>query len=212
MRVQDSGTAGQMRTPSRPARCFTIQSLAIAVRAGRFDPKKLSAHTNNMTTMTGGNSLITSATASATAVAIPDDITARYWLGVVCRDHVRRGTGLGIAQLGHGKRTGLARLSPGDWLVYYSPRTSLRDGASLQAFTAIGEVADDEIWQADEGCFQPWRRRVRYAAGAAETPIAGFGRELDLTSGPNWGYRLRRGLVELTPADFARIRAAMIGS
>ena len=60
------------------------------------------------------------------------------WLGVVCRDHVRRGTTLGIAQLGHGKRDGLARLAAGDWLVYYSPRTSLRGGEPLQAFTAIG--------------------------------------------------------------------------
>jgi hypothetical protein len=119
---------------------------------------------------------------------------------------------LGIAQLGHGKRGGLARLSPGDWLVYYSPRTSLRDGLALQAFTAIGEVADDEIWQADEGCFQPWRRRVRYLGTAVETPIAAFGGALDLTSGPNWGYQLRRGLVELTAGDFARIRSAMVGS
>ncbi|GAA1976926.1 EVE domain-containing protein [Catenulispora subtropica] len=139
-------------------------------------------------------------------------MSTRYWLGVVCRDHVRRGTGLGIAQLGHGKRTGLARLSPGDWLVYYSPRTSLRGGAPLQAFTALGEVVDDVIWQADEGAFQPWRRRVRYLPDAVEAPIAGFGGRLDLTSGPNWGYQLRRGLVELTPSDFARIRSAMVGS
>jgi hypothetical protein len=139
-------------------------------------------------------------------------MSARYWLGVVCRDHVRRGAGLGIAQLGHGKRSGLARLSPGDWLVYYSPRTSLRGGDALQAFTAVGEVADDEIWQADEGAFQPWRRRVRYLADAVEAPVAGFRGGLDLTSEPNWGYQLRRGLVELTPSDFARIRSAMVGS
>jgi hypothetical protein len=49
-------------------------------------------------------------------------------------------------------------------------------------------------------------------AGADETPIADFGRDLDLTSGPNWGHQLRRGLVGLTPADFARIRTAMIAS
>lgn len=154
-------------------------------------------------------------------------MSTRYWLGVVCRDHVRRGTGLGIAQLGHGKRSGLARLSAGDWLVYYSPRTSLRGGVPLQAFTAIGEVADEVIWQADEGEFQPWRRQVRYLPDAVEVPIGGFGGSggfgdfggsggsgggLDLTSAPNWGYRLRAGLVELTPSDFARIRSAMVGS
>lgn len=132
-----------------------------------------------------------------------------HWLGVVCRDHVRRGTGLGIAQLGHGKRDGLARLAPGDWLVYYSPRTSLRGGTPLQAFTAIGEVADDVIWQADEGDFHPWRRKVSYVEDAREIRIMDV--DLDLTRARNWGYQLRRGLIELTEADFEQIRAAMAG-
>ena len=129
------------------------------------------------------------------------------WLGVVCRDHVRRGVGLGIAQLGHGKRDGLARLAAGDWLVYYSPRTSLRDGEPLQAFTALGKVADDEIWQAHEGDFHPWRRRVDYLPDAVETPIKTV--RLDLTDRAGWGATLRRGLVRLTDDDFARIQAAM---
>lgn len=136
----------------------------------------------------------------------------KYWLGVVSRDHVHRATKAGIAQLGHGKRPGLARLSPGDWLIYYSPRTSLRDGETLQAFTAIGEIADGEIWQADEGGFQPWRRRVRYVEPAAEVPIRRFDGSLALTSTANWGHQLRRGLVELTEDDFRRIRSAMVAS
>jgi len=131
----------------------------------------------------------------------------KYWLGVVCRDHVHRGTSLGIAQLGHGKREGLARLNPGDWLLYYSPRTSLRGGEPLQAFTAIGQVADSEIWQADEGDFHPWRRRVAYLPEAVETPIRDL--PLALTAGPNWGYQLRRGLIELTADDFVLIKQAM---
>ncbi|BAL87760.1 hypothetical protein AMIS_25400 [Actinoplanes missouriensis 431] len=133
----------------------------------------------------------------------------RHWLGVVCRDHVRRGVDRGIAQLGHGKRAGLARLAAGDRLVYYSPRTSLRDGDPLQAFTALGVIADDEIWQADEGDFQPWRRRVGYLPGAVETPIRSLG--LDFTAQPGWGVQLRRGLVPLGEDDFGRIHAAMRG-
>jgi EVE domain len=131
-----------------------------------------------------------------------------HWLGVVCRDHVRRGTERGIAQLGHGRRDGLARLAAGDWLVYYSPRTSLRDGDPLQAFTALGVVADDEIWQAHEGNFHPWRRRVDYLADVTETPIRSLG--LELTARPGWGAQLRRGLVPLTMDDFGRIHAAMV--
>ncbi|MFI7541904.1 EVE domain-containing protein [Actinoplanes sp. NPDC049599] len=134
----------------------------------------------------------------------------KYWLGVVCRDHVRRGAGLGIAQLGHGKRAGLARLGAGDWLIYYSPRTSLRGSEALQAFTAIGELPDDEIWQAAEGDFRPWRRRVRYRPEAVETPVRSL--PLDLTAAPGWGQQLRRGLVPLSAHDFAAIGTAMLGA
>ncbi|AEV87638.1 hypothetical protein ACWT_6626 [Actinoplanes sp. SE50] len=132
----------------------------------------------------------------------------KHWLGVVCRDHVRRGVERGIAQLGHGKRAGLARLAAGDGFVYYSPRTSLRDGAPLRAFTALGVVADGEIWQADEGDFQPWRRRIDYLPEVSETPIASLA--LAFTAQPGWGMQLRRGLVQLSEADFGRIRAAML--
>ncbi|MGC0421765.1 EVE domain-containing protein [Embleya sp. AB8] len=136
----------------------------------------------------------------------------KYWLGVVGRDHVNRGKNLGIAQLCHGKRPALARLSAGDWLIYYSPRTGRQEGEPIKAFTAIGEILDDEIWQADEGGFQPWRRRVDYAPHAAEVPVRRLAGSLALTSDPNWGYQLRRGLVELTEDDFRRIRSAMVAS
>jgi hypothetical protein len=100
----------------------------------------------------------------------------------------------------------------GDWLVYYSPRTSLRDGEPLQAFTAIGEVADDDIWQADQGGFTPWRRRIAYIDGTADVGVRALAAKLKLTSAPNWGSQLRRGLIELSPGDFAVIRSAMTAS
>jgi hypothetical protein len=77
------------------------------------------------------------------------------------------------------------------------------------AFTALGQVADEEVWQADEGDFKPWRRRVDYEGDAAEVPIVSLSGRLDLTSGPNWGYQLRRGLIELSDHDLALIRDAM---
>ena len=134
---------------------------------------------------------------------------ARYWLGVVSRDHVRRGVELGIVQTNHGKRPPLARMSAGDGLVYYSPRDAYPDGAPLKAFTALGRIADEEIWQADERDFEPWRRRVDYERDAVEVPIASLSDRLELTAKPNWGYALRRGLIELSPEDFELIAAAM---
>jgi len=130
------------------------------------------------------------------------------WLGVVSADHVRRGVGLGIAQLGHGRNSGLTRMRTGDVLIYYSPRDTI-GGAPLRSLTAIGRVVDDEVWQAEDGEFHPWRRRVDYDTGAVPVPIDELRAHLQLTSTPNWGYQLRRGLVELSERDVEVIASAM---
>jgi EVE domain len=135
----------------------------------------------------------------------------RYWLGIVSREHAMRGVSLGIAQISHGKRPPLARLAPGDWLVYYSPREKMGESAALRAFTAVGEIVDDEIWQADEESFTPWRRRIRYLDGVSDAPLRELADRLELTRTPNWGHQLRRGLVELSEGDFVLIRSAMAG-
>jgi hypothetical protein len=100
-------------------------------------------------------------------------------------------------------------MQQGDWLIYYSPRVRLGDAKPLQAFTAMGQIADEDIWQADEGDFKPWRRRVTYSERVREVPIHALDGELDLTQGPNWGHQLRRGLLELSEHDFLAIRTAM---
>ncbi len=131
------------------------------------------------------------------------------WLGVVSAEHVRRGVSLGIAQIGHGKRAGLARMHEGDTLVYYSPVEQLGDSSPLRQFTAIGTIADDVIWQADENGFMPFRRKVRYE-NADPVCLDGVKELLTLTSTPNWGYQLRRGLIALDPDDVGVLRAAML--
>ena len=72
-----------------------------------------------------------------------------YWVNTISRDHVRLGVEGGFTQAGHGKASGLKRMRRDDWLVFYSPKTSLRDGQPLQAFTAIGRVVDDELYRVE---------------------------------------------------------------
>ena len=72
-----------------------------------------------------------------------------YWINTVSRGHVQRGVAGGFTQANHGKPHMLRRMARGDWIVFYSPKTDYPDGAPLQAFTAIGQVADDEVYQAD---------------------------------------------------------------
>jgi hypothetical protein len=133
------------------------------------------------------------------------------WLGVVQAEHVARALALGIAQVNHGKRSGLARMRAGDWLVYYSPHHRLGEHSPLQAFTAVGRLPDDEIWQADEGTFRPFRRRAEYRTDARHAPLADLRDRLHLTADPHWGYLLRRGLVPLTDHDVALVHEAMTG-
>lgn len=48
-----------------------------------------------------------------------------------------------------------------------------------------------------------------YLRDAVPAPIGSLQGALDLTAGPNWGYQLRRGLLELSPGDLEHIRGAM---
>jgi hypothetical protein len=135
---------------------------------------------------------------------------SRYWIAVACAEHTRRGRALGIMQVCHGKGAPLRRLTAEDGIVYYSPTASLGGKEKLQAFTAIGRVADNRAYQADMGAgFRPFRRAVRYAA-AQEAAIKPLLDRLALTQGKrNWGAVFRFGLMEIDARDFATIAAAM---
>ena len=49
----------------------------------------------------------------------------KYWIGVVSKEHVLIGVKAGIAQIGHVKKSGLARMHKNDWFIYYSPKIAL---------------------------------------------------------------------------------------
>jgi len=87
----------------------------------------------------------------------------RYWVTVASRDHVMLGVKGNFMQAGHGKLAPLKRLKPGDGVIFYSPKIKLEGDERCQCFTAIGEVADDEIIQvkmADN--FVPYRRKMKF--------------------------------------------------
>jgi hypothetical protein len=132
------------------------------------------------------------------------------WINTVSRDHVERGVRGRFTQASHGKPDALKRMSRGDWLVFYSPRTEHPDGPALQAFTAIGQVVDDEPYQADVSPdFQPWRRNVDFL-DCAETPIRPLIDQLDfIENKQRWGYKFRFGVFRVDDHDFEVIRAAM---
>jgi EVE domain len=134
----------------------------------------------------------------------------KCWVNTVSRDHVQAGVAGGFTQAGHGKASGLERPNAGDGLVFYSPKTSLRDGEPVKAFTAIGRVVDDRLYQVEMAPgFVPWRRNVEFAA-CVEAPIRPLIEELSFIKDKRrWGYVFRLGLFEIPCRDFDLIKAAM---
>ncbi|MFI7065060.1 EVE domain-containing protein [Kribbella sp. NPDC050124] len=136
----------------------------------------------------------------------------RAWLGVVSDEHAQIAVRHGFIQLNHGKRPNVARLRKGDGFVIYSPTERLGDRTPLRAFTALGVVADAEPYLAepmsmgDRGTIRPWRRQIDFLP-VEPAPLSEL--DLELTRQPNWGYQLRRGLVELPIDDFEQLKAVM---
>ena len=134
----------------------------------------------------------------------------RYWIGVASRDHVMRGVEGGFCQLCHGKAQPLKATRAGDRIIYYSPRTGMRSGETIQAFTAIGRIEAGEAYPFDMGDdFKPYRKNVSFLA-AHDAPIQPLLERLSFTKGKkSWGYAFRRGVIEITAEDYALIAEAM---
>ncbi|MFJ8109209.1 EVE domain-containing protein [Streptomyces sp. NPDC096132] len=137
------------------------------------------------------------------------------WLGIVSGEHARHAVNQAMIQINHGKRHNLARMHRGDGFVFYSP-TQRRGGATpLRAFTALGVIADDEPYQADEvmnmgshGILRPWRRRVDFLS-VRPLDLRDVTYQLRLTQDRHWGYRLRLGCIPLAVEDFQVLYGAM---
>jgi hypothetical protein len=134
------------------------------------------------------------------------------WINTVSRDHVQQGVRGRFTQANHGKPHMLRRMARGDWIVFYSPRSAVSGGESLQAFTAIGQIADNEPYQVEvTPDFVPWRRNVRFVAGD-ETPIRPLIDDLHFIGDKNrWGYKFRFGVFKIDDHDLDLIRQAMAG-
>jgi hypothetical protein len=134
----------------------------------------------------------------------------RYWVNTVSRSHVQNGVAGGFTQADHGKNSRLKRLSKGDGIVFYSPRTEFQAGEPLQHFTAIGEIVDEAPYQVEMAAdFHPWRRRVKFLP-SVEAPIHPLIEQLDFIRNKKiWGFIFRRGLFEIGESDFNAIARAM---
>ena len=133
-----------------------------------------------------------------------------YWINVVSRDHVQRGVAGDFTQANHGKPHMLRKMAKGDWIIFYSPKTAFQDGEPLQAFTAIGQIADDGPYQAEMAPdFHPWRRAVGFKP-CREAPIRPLIEKLHFIEDKvHWGYKFRFGVIQIHEDDFLTIYRCM---
>ena len=136
--------------------------------------------------------------------------TRNYWIGVVSKAHVEAAVAGGYTQLNYGKADALERMRQGDGFAFYSPRTKHQDGDRVQAFTAIGRIANGAIFQGEEtDGITPFRRQASYLP-AHEAPIKPLIEALTfIRNKDHWGATFRFGAVRVGAEDFARIAAAM---
>jgi predicted RNA-binding protein len=134
------------------------------------------------------------------------------WINTVSRDHVLQGVRGRFTQANHGKPHMLRRMATDDWIVFYSPKTALEGGEPLQAFTAIGQVVDDEPYQVEmTPDFHPYRRNVDFLP-CTETPIRPLIDDLHfIEDKKRWGYKFRFGVFKIDDHDLDLIRRTMTG-
>jgi hypothetical protein len=133
-----------------------------------------------------------------------------YWINTISHDHVLIGVQGGFTQAGHGKSSGLKKLAKGDFIVFYSPKTSLKDGKPLQKFTAIGQITDTQPYQVEMNpSFHPWRRNVKFFS-CKPVAIRPLIDKLEfIKDKQHWGYMFRFGLFSIERGDFELIAVSM---
>lgn len=134
----------------------------------------------------------------------------KYWIVVVSKDHAMRGVTGGFMQANHGKETPLKKMHKADGVIFYSPKQSYGGDEKLQAFTAIGEAADDEIYQHKMSeDFIPYRRNIHFYK-SKEVPIQPLIEKLQfIENKQSWGFRLRFGFFEINEHDYHLIKEKM---
>ena len=135
----------------------------------------------------------------------------KFWIIAASKDHVKNGVAEGIAQAGHGKASPLKRMQKGDFVIYYSGKQTMGKPDKCQEFTAIGKVADDEIFKvqvSDDFC--PSRRKVEFFKNE-DISILPLLEDLEfIKNKKKWGYPFRFGIFEIQKNDFNLISSKML--
>lgn len=140
-----------------------------------------------------------------------EESTNKYWVIVASKDHVAKGAEAGIVQANHGKEAPLKRMHKGDYVLFYSGKKTFAGHEKCQAFTAIAQVKDKEVFQYRMSeDFWPYRRKADYLK-CKEVGIHPLIEQLAfITDKKHWGFPFRFGFFEISKHDFERIAQLML--
>ncbi|CAI2768682.1 EVE domain-containing protein [Flavobacterium collinsii] len=135
----------------------------------------------------------------------------KYWIAAVSKEHTMRGVTGGFMQVCHGKQAPLKRMKKGDYLIVYSSKITMEGNQKCQAFTAIGQVKDDDIYQFSMSeNFNPFRRNIEFF-NCTEILIIPLINELEfIANKKSWGFPFRYGFFEIKENDFNFISSKML--
>lgn len=132
------------------------------------------------------------------------------WIGIAAADHVAIGVAGGFAMFAHGRHDTVKKVLPDDWVVYYSPRQGMKEGAEVRAFTAIGQVLAGEVGEREMlPGMTGWYRRVGWLDARAADIYPLLDRLSFVNDRQHWGMYFRKSLFGVPVADFGLIAEAM---
>ncbi|WP_264564856.1 EVE domain-containing protein [Flavobacterium sp. N3904] len=135
----------------------------------------------------------------------------KYWIATISKEHTMRGIAGGFMQVCHGKEAPLKRMRKGDYLLIYSSKITMEGNEKCQAFTAIGRIKDDEVYQFQMSeTFKPFRKNIEFLE-CEETSIIPLIDDLEfIPNKKSWGYPFRFGFFEINENDFNFITSRML--
>lgn len=134
-----------------------------------------------------------------------------HWIGVVHRKQAAAARAAGLCAFSHGKEAPVKKLTAGDGLIFYAPKTDF-DGEAVNAFVELAEVTGtthrQQVFPGTD--FTAWVRDASYS-DTNEVPIRPMLEDLSFITNPRyWGMAFRRGLFEIPKVDFDLIQKAML--
>jgi EVE domain len=135
----------------------------------------------------------------------------KYWIIVASKDHVQTGILEGIAQACHGKAAPLKRMKQNDYVIFYSGKLTFGKIDKCQEFTAIGQIADEEIYQfqmTEDFC--PFRRNIDFIQSKCISILPLINNLQFIQNNFFWGYPFRAGFFEINQHDFDLISSQML--